>query len=48
MKLIVLLERKYNGRLFKNNPSKDREASEIVRNSRNREQENVRKKKYEL
>ena len=34
MKLIVLLERKYNGRLFKNNPSKDREASEIVRNSR--------------
>ena len=41
MKLIILLWRKYNGRIFKNNPSKNQETSEIVRNSRKLEQETV-------
>ena len=44
MKLAIFLERKYNGKLFKNNQSKDQEASKIVINSRKREQETVRKK----
>ena len=41
VKLIILLWRKYKGRLFKKNWNKDREASETVRK---REQEIVRKK----
>ena len=44
MKLVILFRRKYNGRLFKNNQSKNQVASEIVRNSRKREQEPVPKK----
>ena len=44
MKLVIFLERKYNGKLFKNNQSKDQEASKIVINSRKREQETVGKK----
>ena len=44
MKLAIFLERKYNGKLFKNNQSKDKEASKIVINSRKREQETVGKK----
>ena len=44
MKLAIFLERKYNGKLFKNNQSKDQEASKIVINSRKREQEAVGKK----
>ena len=36
--------RKHNGTLFKSNRSNDQEASEIVTNSRKREQETVRKK----
>ena len=49
MELVLLLRRKYSDRLFKNNGSKDQAASEVVRNSRKREQETVREKEeYEL
>ena len=44
VKLIIFLWRKYNSKLFKNNQSKNQEASEIVRNSRKRDQEAVWKK----